>query len=168
MLYHTPTLSILTVTEPSVADFNGSVLLFARTAYENREIKTVDSCPPRNLEYRGSEEDSKSLFTPMFGSLAPKLGGRISRAWRCLRIHPAHPNVFPDWHEEILDLIVTEEKVVTRYLSSGTHQGEYLGFGRTGRKILFEEISIYRIKDNLVAEQWCLGDDMHCISQLKQ
>ena len=65
-------------------------------------------------------------------------------------------------------MIVTEEKVVTRYLSSGTHQGEYLGFGRTGRKISFEEISIYRIEDNLVAEQWCLGDDMHCISQLKQ
>ena len=77
-------------------------------------------------------------------------------------------DVFPDWHEEILDMIVTEEKVVTRYLSSGTHQGEYLGFCKTGRKISFEEISIYRIEDNLVAEQWCLGDDMHCISQLKQ
>ena len=75
--------------------------------------------------------------------------------------------VFPDWHEEILDMIVTEEIVVSRYLSSGTHQGEYLGFGRTGRKISFEEISIYRIEDNLVSEQWCLGDDIHCISQLK-
>ena len=31
--------------------------------------------------------------------------------------------VFPDWREEILDMIVTEEKVVTRYLSSSTHQG---------------------------------------------
>ena len=74
MLHHTPTLSILADTEQSVADFNASILLSARTAYENREIKTVDSCPPRNLEYRESEEDSKSLFTPMFGSLAPKLG----------------------------------------------------------------------------------------------
>ena len=70
-------------------------LLPARRAYENRKIKNVDSCPPRNLEYRESEEDSKSLFTPMFGSLAPKLGAWISRAWGCLRIHSAHPRRFP-------------------------------------------------------------------------
>ena len=75
MLHHTPILSILTDTEQSVADFNSSILLLSHTAYEYREIKTIDSCPPRNLEYRESEEDSKSLFTPMFGSLAPKLGG---------------------------------------------------------------------------------------------
>ncbi len=75
--------------------------------------------------------------------------------------------IFPDWHEEVLDTIVTPGKVVTRYRSSGTQQGEYLGIAPTGRTIAFEELSIYRIEQSRIAEQWCLGDDLHCIAQLK-
>ena len=76
-------------------------------------------------------------------------------------------STFPDWHEEVLDMIVTPDKVVTRYHSTGTQHGEYLGNAPTGRKVAFEEISIYRIENDRVAEQWCLGDDLHCMAQLK-
>ena len=75
--------------------------------------------------------------------------------------------VFPDWHEDVLDIVVTPDKVVTRYCSTGTQRGEYLGIAPTGRKVAFEEISIYRIYQSRVIEQWCLGDDLHCIAQLK-
>tara|TARA_Y100001960_G_C14481055_1_gene731820 strand:+ start:196 stop:627 length:432 start_codon:yes stop_codon:yes gene_type:complete len=74
--------------------------------------------------------------------------------------------VFPDWHEEVLDIVVTPDKVVTRYCSTGTQQRKYLGISPTGRKVAFEEISIYRIHQYRVVEQWCLGDDLHCIEQL--
>ncbi len=76
-------------------------------------------------------------------------------------------STFPDWHEEVLDIIVTPDKVVTRYRSTGTQHGEYLGIAPTGRKVEFEEISIYRIENDRVVEQWCLGDDLHCMAQLK-
>ena len=75
--------------------------------------------------------------------------------------------MFPDWHEDVLDIVVTPDKVVTRYCSTGTQRGEYLGIAPTGRKVAFEEISIYRIYQSRVIEQWCLGDDLHCIAQLK-
>ena len=76
-------------------------------------------------------------------------------------------STFPDWHEDVLDMVVTPDKVVTRYCSTGTQHKEYLGIAATGQKVQFEEISIYRIQDSLVVEQWCLGDDLHCIAQLK-
>ncbi len=80
---------------------------------------------------------------------------------------------FPDWHEKIVDLIVGDDRVVTRYTSTGTHQGEYIGVPGTGKQVEFEEISIYRIVEDdnlnlLVVEQWCLGDDIHCKNQLSE
>ncbi len=75
-------------------------------------------------------------------------------------------STFPDWHEDVLDIVVTPDKVVTRYCSTGTQHREYLGIAPTGRKVAFEEISIYRIYQSRVIEQWCLGDDLHCIEQL--
>lgn len=115
----------------------------------------------------GSLDKVPDIYSPDCIVHWPQSWGSKSRGHIQIKAVIAHTRtVFPDWHEEILDLVVTPEKVVTRYLSSGTHQREYLGISATGRKVTFEEISIYRIEENRVAEQWCLGDDMHCIAQL--
>lgn len=66
----------------------------------------------------------------------------------------------PDWYEDVKDMIVSEDKVVTRYTSTGTHKGTYAGVAATGKKMSLDEISIYRIADGKVAEQWCLSDDV--------
>ena len=76
-------------------------------------------------------------------------------------------SVFHDWNEEILDLVVDDDKVTSRYISTGVHKEEYLGVPASGKNIEFQEISIYLIRDNKVLEQWCLGDDLHLLSQIK-
>ena len=76
-------------------------------------------------------------------------------------------NVFHNWNEEILDLVVDDDKVTSRYISTGVHKEEYLGVPASGKNIEFQEISIYLIRDNKVLEQWCLGDDLHLLSQIK-
>ena len=76
-------------------------------------------------------------------------------------------STFPDWHEEVLDMIVTPDKVVTRYRSTGTQHGEYLGNAPTGRKVAFEEISIYRIEKDFFFYFLCVVVDLHCMAQLK-
>jgi len=73
---------------------------------------------------------------------------------------------YPDWHEEVADMIIEGDRVVTRYMSSGTNSGKFDNLPATGKKIEFTEISIYRIHDNKVIEQWCLGDDIHLSKQL--
>jgi hypothetical protein len=120
-----------------------------------------------NIWNTGNLEKIPEVYSPACMVHWPHGWGPGSRGHAQIKKAIAYSRtVFPDWHEEILDLVVTQKKVVTRYLSSGTHQGEYLGISATGRKIEFEEISIYRIEANRVVEQWCLGDDMHCIAQL--
>jgi predicted ester cyclase len=76
-------------------------------------------------------------------------------------------SVFHNWNEEILDLVVDDDKVTSRYVSTGVHKEEYLGVPASGKNIEIQEISIYLIRDNKVLEQWCLGDDLHLLSQIK-
>lgn len=73
---------------------------------------------------------------------------------------------FPDWNEEILDLVMSTDRIVSRYLSTGTHHGDFAGMAPTGRRVEFEEVSIYRIAEDEIIEQWCLADDLLCSSTL--
>jgi steroid delta-isomerase-like uncharacterized protein len=59
---------------------------------------------------------------------------------------------FPDLHFEIVDLIAEGDKVLTRWVLTGTHQGEYLGVPATGKSIRVAGMSLDRIEDGLVAE----------------
>lgn len=78
----------------------------------------------------------------------------------------SHRKSFPDWNEEIVDMISEGDKVVTRYKSTGTQQGTFNGLDSTGKKITIYETSIYRIANGKIAEQWGFPDAMGLDHQL--
>jgi C-1 hydroxylase len=71
---------------------------------------------------------------------------------------------FPDWHENIEDIIAEEDKVWYRFKATATHTGEYRGYlpstGRkitlaaTGNKIKPKGVIICRIVDGKIVEAW--------------
>jgi len=65
-----------------------------------------------------------------------------------------HRTAFPDWKERIEDIIVEGDKVVTRFISRGTHEGKFMGIPATGKKVRIVEVAIFRIADGKIAEQW--------------
>ena len=73
---------------------------------------------------------------------------------------------FPDWREDVEEMITEGSRVVTRYTSRGTHRGEFRGIPPTGRAVIVPEISVYRVADGKVAEQWCLLDELDRLQQL--
>jgi len=73
---------------------------------------------------------------------------------------------FPDWREDIEDILAEGSRVVTRYTSRGTHRGVFRGIAATGRAVTVPEISIYRLTEGRVAEQWCLVDELGRLQQL--
>jgi len=73
---------------------------------------------------------------------------------------------FPDWYEDVVDMIAEGDRVVTRYVSTGTHRGETWGIAPTGKRLTLHEISIYRIADGKVIEQWCAIDELDRLQQL--
>jgi steroid delta-isomerase-like uncharacterized protein len=73
---------------------------------------------------------------------------------------------FPDWHERVIDVFGSGDRVASRYVSTGTHQGAFWGIEPTGRRIEMQEMSIFRIADGRIAEQWCMFDDLARLQQL--
>lgn len=73
---------------------------------------------------------------------------------------------FPDWHERVFDIFGAGDRVASRYLSTGTHRGAFWGIEATGRRIEMEEMSIFRVAGNRIAEQWCMLDELARLQQL--
>jgi steroid delta-isomerase-like uncharacterized protein len=72
---------------------------------------------------------------------------------------------FPDLQVAIEDLVAEGDKVVSRNVVTGTHQGEYMGLPPTGRSVTYNEIFILRFVDGRIAETWGVVD---VLSQMKQ
>ncbi len=75
-------------------------------------------------------------------------------------------DAFPDLHVSIQDEISVGDRVVVRWTDHGTHRGEFLGIVPTGRKMSTTGISIFRIADSKIVEQWTNWDTMTLVSQL--
>jgi steroid delta-isomerase-like uncharacterized protein len=65
---------------------------------------------------------------------------------------------FPDWTETVEDIIAEDDRIVTRFVCTGTHRAVFLGIEPTGRRVRVAEIAIYRIEDHKIAEQWLFQD----------
>ncbi len=79
----------------------------------------------------------------------------------------SHRSSFPDWTEEVEDTIAQGDRVVTRFISRGTHRGEFRGISPTGRLVTISEVAIYRIANGKIAEQWVFPDVGSLLAQLE-
>src|SRR5215211_7414606 len=73
---------------------------------------------------------------------------------------------FPDVISIIEDLIAEEDKVVARWRSSATHQGEHMGTPPSGKEVEFTGISIYRIEEGKIAQSWNIEDQLGLMRQI--
>ena len=102
-------------------------------------------------------EDSVD-HTPMPGQPAGLEG--VKYIFKMLRA------AFPDFSEEIVDMVAEDDKVVIRSISRGTHQGALMGIPATGKKVQVDEIHIVRIKDGKMTDHWGLFDQAGMMAQL--
>ena len=79
----------------------------------------------------------------------------------------SHRKSFPDWNEEIVDMISEGDKVVTRFKSTGTQLGAFNGLDPTGKKVTIYETAIFRIANGKIAEQWGFPDELSLRNQLQ-
>jgi steroid delta-isomerase-like uncharacterized protein len=75
-------------------------------------------------------------------------------------------SAFPDIQDSVEDIVAEGDKVVVRWLSSGTHQGEFMGVAPTGRHVTFTGMRLFRIADNKIVESWVNIDERGLQEQL--
>ena len=75
-------------------------------------------------------------------------------------------SAFPDLQITPEDLIAEGDKVTMRYDWRGTHKGELMGIPPTGKQVITSGISILRVVDGKIAEQWDSFDNLGMLQQL--
>lgn len=78
----------------------------------------------------------------------------------------SHRAAFSDWAEKVDDIIAEGDRVVIRFTSSGTQQGEFAGVAPTGKKVSIHETAIYRLAAGKIVEQWGFPDSQSLMQQL--
>ena len=74
---------------------------------------------------------------------------------------------FPDMSATVEDVVAEGDKVVTRVTLRGTHQGEVEEFGPpTGRRGEAQGITIHRLEDGKIVEEWNSYDNLSLMQQL--
>jgi steroid delta-isomerase-like uncharacterized protein len=73
---------------------------------------------------------------------------------------------FPDVHLTVEDYIAQGDRVVVRWISRGTHQHELMGVPPSGKQMEVMGISIFRMQDCLVIEEWEGFDTLGMMRQL--
>jgi predicted ester cyclase len=73
---------------------------------------------------------------------------------------------FQDVTSTIEDLIAEGDKVVARWRSRATHQGDYMGLAPSGKEVEFTGISVYRIEGGKIAQSWNIEDQFGLMHQI--
>jgi serine phosphatase RsbU (regulator of sigma subunit)/predicted ester cyclase len=80
--------------------------------------------------------------------LAPELAQQYKREIAEIK------RAFPDYHGEDEFQIAEGDLVAGRLVFHGTHQGEFMGLAPTGEQWTFEGLSVVRVKDGKIVEDW--------------
>lgn len=73
---------------------------------------------------------------------------------------------FPDFVATIDDQIAEGDRVVTRWTLRGTHRGAYAGVPPTGRAVTLPAVSIDRVADGKITDEWYFADHLALLRQL--
>lgn len=101
--------------------------------------------------------DRMDLVEELF---APPLVEPVRQAFASFRA------AFPDWHEEIIDLVSEGDQVAVRFRCSGTLRGAFMGIAPNGRRQDVDEVYFMRVHDRHVVEYWGLEDNLARLRQL--
>lgn len=90
---------------------------------------------------------------------APGLEG-VKQTFRGLR------SAFPDMTVDVKDIVTENDKVVGRFVVSGTNTGSLMGMPATNKAFTYDEIVIVRFENGKIVEHWAEMDSLGMMQQL--
>jgi steroid delta-isomerase-like uncharacterized protein len=67
---------------------------------------------------------------------------------------------FPDLHFTIQDVFGSDDKVVARWIMSGTFTGDFMGLAPNNKKFKTRGIEIYQFESGKIKEVWTVWDGL--------
>jgi len=73
---------------------------------------------------------------------------------------------FPDFRVTVENIIAEADKVAVRWTVNGTHLGSLMGIPPTGRAVTFTGMTIHRLADSKIVENWWTYDALGMMQQI--
>lgn len=67
---------------------------------------------------------------------------------------------------DVQEMLSVDDRVITRWVGRGRHVGEINGIPATGKEIAVDAISVHRLADGKVAEDWTVWDTLGMLQQI--
>lgn len=126
--------------------------------------------------FEASDTGNRSLFAeilhpdwidhdPAFGP--DTFEGRRPGVEGAGRFNAVYRRAFPDARREIINQVVQGDIVVTQFIASGTHLGDFYGRPPSGKPFKVQGAEVFRIRDGLIVERWRYGDGSTMYDQIK-
>lgn len=75
---------------------------------------------------------------------------------------------FPDLSLDVVETVVTGDRVCARWTWTATHRGAFMGIPATGRRVAAEGAGFYEVVDGKIAAEWVIEDMATVMQQLAQ
>ena len=118
------------------------------TAVNTRDFDALDALISPQIHNHGADPSD------------PPGAARFKRNFQALII------AFPDFQITVEDQIAEGDKVVVRWIDTGTHLGPFEGVAATGRRLLLTGMDILRIADGQIVERWSEYDMLSVFEDL--
>jgi predicted ester cyclase len=105
-----------------------------------------------------SQQDMDGLSEYMASPLLEDFRQRLSQVLQS----------FPDYHGTNIEQIAEGDKVFNRIVYYGTHQGEFMGIPPTGKQVTFRGVTVDRIENGKLVENWVMMDRPYLLEQLRE
>lgn len=113
---------------------------------------------------KGALEASKEVFTKDYLGHLPIMTVHGAAEFKdMVKIYLA---AFPDVHLTVEDAFATGDRVTVRWISRGTHLGTMMGIPPSKNQIEVMGISIFRMDEGKVAEEWEGFDTLGMMQQI--
>lgn len=73
---------------------------------------------------------------------------------------------FPDLRYQVQELVSHADRVVARWVATGTHAGPFMGVQPTGRPVTVPGTDEFRVADDRLAETWVCSDMLGLLAQI--
>ncbi len=139
---------------------------------ELEEFRAQAALEEQNKEIvnRYSEAWSKGDFETLKEILSPDYVRHVSGGYMSLEETiesiKRQMEMLPDRTSIAQDIIAKGDKVISRLILRGTHEGDTEGLPATGKTIEIDGIKIVRVEDGKIVESWEVGDTLSYALQL--
>ena len=115
---------------------------------------------------QGNLDAAEEIVTPDFVIHDPNIPEEPRGPEGLKRFVSMYRNVFPDLNFTIEDQIAEGEKVGTRWVAHGTHQGELMGIAPSGKPVTVRAFTLQRFSGGKIAEDWAHYDALGMMRQI--